>query len=59
MGEPKRKPDEPGFGAHPEDAEHVRRAFEQDARRRGRSTAVTPEQLRRWAETGEWPESSD
>jgi hypothetical protein len=47
------------FGPHPDDAEHVRRAFEEHAKREGRGLlVVTPEELRRWAETGEWPESS-
>lgn len=44
------------FGAHPDDADEVRAAFveaEQDA-----GVVLTPEQIRRWAETGEWPESS-
>jgi hypothetical protein len=39
----------------PEDEARVREAFAEALRDPGR--ALTPEELRRWAETGEWPES--
>jgi hypothetical protein len=44
---------------HPRDAKHVRRAFEEDAKHPEERTTVSPDELRRWAETGQWPESSD
>jgi hypothetical protein len=53
----KRKP--PVFVPDPRDARHVRRAFELDARHPERRITVSPDELRRWAETGAWPESSD
>lgn len=56
---PKPKARKVTFAPHPDDAQHVRRAFEQDARDPKRRETVTPEELQRWAETGEWPESSD
>ena len=39
----------------PEDEARVREAFAESLRDEGR--ALTPEELRRWVETGEWPES--
>jgi hypothetical protein len=39
----------------PEDGARVREAFAESLRDEGR--ALTPEELRRWVETGEWPES--
>jgi hypothetical protein len=38
-----------------EDEVRVREAFAESLRDEGR--ALTPEELRRWVETGEWPES--
>jgi hypothetical protein len=55
----KPKPHANKFGPHPDDAKHVRKAFAEDARHPERRKPVTPEELRRWAETGEWPASSD
>ena len=49
----------PVFVPHPNDAKHVQRAFEQDAKHPERRVELTPDQLKRWAETGEWPTSSD
>ena len=43
------------LGPHPDDAKHVRKAFAEDARHPERRKPVTPEELRRWADTGEWP----
>jgi hypothetical protein len=48
----------PAFVPDPRDARHVKRAFELDAQHPERRMTVTPEELRKWAETGEWPESS-
>ena len=48
----------PTFVPQHRDAKHVRRAFEQDEKHPEQRVMVSPEQLRRWAETGEWPESS-
>jgi len=50
-GEPTHKPS-------PKDARHVRRAVELSVDHPERFAQLTPEQLRRWAETGEWPASS-
>lgn len=47
---------EPGFGPHPDDVDEVRAGLAEAER--GQGAVVTPEQLKRWAETGEWPDSS-
>ena len=49
----------PVFVPDPSDAAHVRRAFDDNAKAPKDGTVLTPEQLRHWAETGEWPGSSD
>ena len=46
------------FVPAPKDAAHVRQAFEEHAKRPKDGVVVTPEELRRWAETGVWPDSS-
>ncbi len=53
-----RKAERPVVVPHPRDAKHVRRAFEEHAAHPEAGQVVSPEELRRWAETGEWPESS-
>ena len=55
----KTKPKGTKFGPHTDDAKRVRQAFAEDARHPGRRETVTAEQLRHWAETGEWPGSSE
>lgn len=45
--------------ADPREAEEVKRAFAADDEHPEARETLTPEELRRWAETGAWPESSD
>lgn len=57
---PRARPNAPPAHPHlvrpaPEDEASVREAFAESFRDEGR--ALTPEELRRWVETGEWPES--
>ncbi len=40
-----------------EDEEDLRAALEEAAQKKGR--VLTAEELKHWAETGEWPEGSD
>jgi hypothetical protein len=40
-----------------EDEAELRASLEEAANERGR--VLTPEELKRWAETGEWPDGSD
>jgi hypothetical protein len=51
---PKRDGREPVFVPHPDDLEDVRKGFAE--LERGEGIALTPEELDRWAETGELPE---
>ncbi len=46
----------PRFQPHSDDLADVRAGLEEAER--GEGVALTPEQLKRWAETGEWPEPS-
>lgn len=50
-----RKP--PVFVPHPDDVENVREGFAELERNEG--TALTPEEVNRWAETGELPERAE
>jgi hypothetical protein len=43
----------------PKDEAHVRRAFAEDEAHPERRVTVSPEELKIWAETGNWPVSSD
>lgn len=58
MTGPNTKPKPVVFVAHPDDADDVRAAFEEDEAHPERRVTVSPEELKHWAETGEWPESS-
>jgi hypothetical protein len=51
---PRTRPDVPRVRPSPEDEAELRKAIE--ALDRGEGTDLTPEELRHWAETGEWPE---
>ncbi len=44
------------FVPHPDDETEVRAAAE-EAKRREKLLTLTSEELKRWTETGEWPES--
>jgi hypothetical protein len=46
------------FVPHRDDLDDVRASFEDDEKHPEARVTVSPEELRRWAETGEWPESS-
>ncbi len=53
---PSTKPKAPvTFVPHPDDAAEVHAALQEADR--GEGTTLTRDELERWAETGEWPES--
>ena len=56
---PKTRPSAPSerLRAPREDEADLRAALEEAARKKGR--VLSAEELKRWAETGEWPEGSD
>lgn len=51
--------DRPRVKLHPEDEKELSDAIREAEKHPERLTTVSPEELRRWAETGEWPESSE
>ena len=50
-------PEARAFSPHPKDAEHVRRAFEEHAKHPKGGVLVKLDELRSWAETGEWSDA--
>jgi hypothetical protein len=54
---PRTRPDVPRVRPSPDDEAEIRKALEELDR--GEGIELTAEELRHWAETGEWPERFD